>query len=365
MTTKKLGKPSGFTLIELLVVIAIIGVLVGLLLPAVQQAREAARRVSCSNNFKQMGLALHMYENSNRHYPPAFEQWTATEVLQGKAPDGKVAGDTKSDWGVSALLLPNIEQAQLGKEVRNAIASRISYKDQTVAGKLLCSYRVPTLLCPSETQDKVRQSGGVDTYYPTNIGWNRGTGQILPPRAVKTATTPGCNGPFGVNFKGQPRDMIDGLSNTLAAGEKRAYMPYLRDGGSGNTLMEDTPAGRNLATLGGSQKGNSGNTEWCDGRTHQDGLTTTFSPGTLTPNTAGQYTEGDDGDYTSQREGKGAASATSTAHFASVTSRSYHPGVCNGLMMDGSTTSFSQGMDNIAYRALGTRNGNEVVARDQ
>ena len=359
MKTKNPGKPSGFTLIELLVVIAIIGVLVGLLLPAVQQAREAARRVSCSNNFKQMGLALHIYENSNRHYPPAFEQWTAAEISQGKAPAGTAAGDTKSDWGVSALLLPNIEQAQLGAEVRNAIASRISYKDQTVAGKKLCAYRVPTLLCPSETQDKVRLSGGVETYYPTNIGWNRGTGQILPPRAA------GCNGPFGVNFKGQPRDMADGLSNTLAAGEKRAYMPYLRDGGSGNEIMEDTPAGRNLATLGGSQKGNSGNTEWCDGRTHQDGLTTTFSPGTLTPNTAGQYTEGDDGDYTSQREGKGAASASSTAHFASVTSRSYHPGTCNGLMMDGSTTSFSQGMDNVVYRALGTRNGNEVVNRDQ
>jgi len=369
--TKKLSlpaKPAGFTLIELLVVIAIIGVLVGLLLPAVQQAREAARRVSCSNNLKQMGLALHNYENSNRHYPPSFEQWTAAEVSQGKAPAGKVAGDVKSDWGVSALLLPYIEQAVLGAEVRNAIASGISYKEQTIDdgsanGKLLCSYRVDTLLCPSEIQDTVRMDDprGVEepTYYPTNIGWNRGTGQILPPRAA------GCNGPCGVNFKSKPRDMVDGLSNTLAAGEKRAYMPYLRDGGSGNTLMEDTVAGRNLASLGGSQKGNSGNTEWCDGRTHQDGLTTTFAPGTLTPNTAGQYTEGDDGDFTSQREGRGASSATSTAHFASVTSRSYHPGVCNGLMMDGSTSSFRQNMDTIVWRGLGTRNGREIVNRDK
>ena len=112
MKTKNLGKPAGFTLIELLVVIAIIGVLVGLLLPAVQQAREAARRVSCSNNFKQMGLALHNFENGQRHYPVAFETDSA--------------GTQISDWGVSAQLLPFIENAALGAEVRNAIASATS-----------------------------------------------------------------------------------------------------------------------------------------------------------------------------------------------------------------------------------------------
>ena len=112
------GKPSGFTLIELLVVIAIIGVLVGLLLPAVQQAREAARRVSCSNNFKQMGLALHNFENALRHYPPAFEQ--------------DASGNTASDWGVSAQLLPFIEQAALGASVRSAIAASTK---NLVAGK--------------------------------------------------------------------------------------------------------------------------------------------------------------------------------------------------------------------------------------
>jgi len=109
MKTKKLGKPDGFTLIELLVVIAIIGVLVGLFLPAVQQAREAARRVSCSNNFKQMGLALHNYENAN---------CDITQQLSYKTADGSVG----SDWGVSAQLLPFIEQAAL--ELRFALQSQ-------------------------------------------------------------------------------------------------------------------------------------------------------------------------------------------------------------------------------------------------
>ena len=333
MKTKKLGKPDGFTLIELLVVIAIIGVLVGLLLPAVQQAREAARRVSCSNNFKQMGLALHNFENGQRHYPVAFETDSA--------------GTQISDWGVSAQLLPFIENAALGAEVRDAIASATSYSAKQINGKYLCSYRIDTLLCPSEIRDEVRISGGVEKYYPTNIGWNRGTGQILPAKGV------GANGPFGVNFKGRPRDMRDGLSNTLAAGEKKAYMPYKRDGGS----LAAVPALNETASSNttGSQKPDSGNTEWCDGRTHQDGLTTTYPPGSVTPNGGGVL----DGDFTSQREGKG----SNAAAVAIVTSRSYHNGgVCNGLMMDGSTRSTTSTIDGNIWRALGTRAGGEVIS---
>ncbi|HBU38786.1 MAG TPA: prepilin-type cleavage/methylation domain-containing protein [Planctomycetaceae bacterium] len=329
MKTKNLGKPSGFTLIELLVVIAIIGVLVGLLLPAVQQAREAARRVSCSNNFKQMGLALHNYENALREYPAAFVQ--------------NSDGTTGSDWGVSAQLLPFIEQAALGASVREAIAASTSYKDQTVNGKKLCNYRIDTLICPSEINDRPR---GTD-YYPTNIGWNHGTGQILPPGAA------GCNGPFGVNQKSRPRDIRDGMSNTIAAGEKKAFFPYMRDGDNLDTVPALTAT--DLTSLGGDQKGDSGNTEWCDGRTHQDGLTTTFPPNTVT-----KGSHAADSDFTSRREGKGAASLN--AHVAIVTARSYHNGgVTNGLMMDGSTRSFTSTIDGNTYRALGTRNGGEVV----
>lgn len=329
MKTKNLGKSTGFTLIELLVVIAIIGVLVGLLLPAVQQAREAARRVSCSNNFKQMGLALHNFENAIRHYPPAFEQ--------------DASGNTTSDWGVSAQLLPFIEQAALGDSVRSAIAASTSYKDQTVDGKKLCNYRIDTLICPSEINDRPR---GTD-YYPTNIGWNHGTGQILPPGAA------GCNGPFGVNQKSRPRDMRDGMSNTIAAGEKKAFFPYMRDGGGLSAVPALTAT--DMSGLGGSQKDDSGNTEWCDGRTHQDGLTTTFPPNTVTKNSGHA-----DGDFTSQREGKGANSLNDAV--AVVTARSYHTGgITNGLMMDGSTRSFTSNIDGTAYRALGTRAGGEVV----
>ena len=150
--------------------------------------------------------------------------------------------------------------------------------------------------------------------------------------------------------------MRDGLSNTIAAGEKKAFMPYMRDG-SGMTSVPALTA-TDLSGLGGSQKDDSGNTEWCDGRVHQDGLTTTFPPNTVTKNSGHA-----DGDYTSYREGKGASSLS--AHCAAVTSRSYHNGgVCNGLMMDGSTKSFTSTIDGNTYRALGTRAGGEVASAE-
>ena len=98
---------TGFTLIELLVVIAIIAVLIGLLLPAVQAAREAARRVQCTNNLKQIGLAIHNYESSNGCIPPGY---LSAPGVGFKDPD---TGDWGTGWGWLAVLLPGVEQASL------------------------------------------------------------------------------------------------------------------------------------------------------------------------------------------------------------------------------------------------------------
>ena len=94
-----------FTLIELLVVMAIVGILIAMLLPAVQAARESARRTSCSNQMRQVALAVANYEAQNRHFPPSWKS-TAPDA------DGNVNG-----WSALALLLPNLEQAQLVSEV--------------------------------------------------------------------------------------------------------------------------------------------------------------------------------------------------------------------------------------------------------
>jgi prepilin-type N-terminal cleavage/methylation domain-containing protein/prepilin-type processing-associated H-X9-DG protein len=326
------GSFAAFTLIELLVVIAIIGVLVGLLLPAVQQARGAARRMSCGNNFKQMALALHNFENSRRHFPASFETNTI--------------GDDLSDWSVPAKLLPFVEQLSLGDGVRDAIAAGTSYKDMTISGKKICNYRIATLLCPSEIKDEPR---GTD-YYPLNIAINMGTGTILGSGNTSTG-----DGAFGVNFKGQHKFFKDGLSKTLAFAEVKGWTPYVRDGGGLSTVPAGTD-GTALQSLSGSYKADSGHTEWCDGRTHQAGFTTGFTPNSVTP-----VSGGPDGDFVSLREGGGRTGPC----IAVVTSRSYHNGgIVNVAMMDGSIRSFTSDINVTTWRALGTRNGGEVISAD-
>src|SRR5438105_14492662 len=105
--TTPMKRRSGFTLIEVLVVIAIIGVLIGLLIPAVQQVREAASRLRCSNNLHQVGLALQMYHDRNNGFPPGY----LTQV----APDNS---DLGPGWGWAAYLLDDIEQGTIKQQIR-------------------------------------------------------------------------------------------------------------------------------------------------------------------------------------------------------------------------------------------------------
>jgi len=324
------AKP-GFTLIELLVVIAIIAILVALLLPAVQQAREAARRTQCKNNLKQIGIGLANYQETFKYYPMSM----CTDMNFGGTNTGG------GEWSIQARLLPFVEQENL----QDLIDFNQSYGGQLKVK----THRVDTYLCPSETNDMARNgSNGEAAYYPLNYVFNGGTWQVYDP-----AHNMGGDGAFYPNSRLKPRDFKDGTSNTLAFSEVKTFTPYLRDGGNGGLTPPSDPGG--ISSLGGSFKTNSGHTEWVDGRVHQSGFTTAYTPNTLVPHTVNGRIY--DIDYTSCREDK----SCGTFVRAAVTARSFHYETVNALFMDGHVRSISRTINLGIYRALGTRFGDDQV----
>lgn len=322
---------NGFTLVELLVVIAIIGVLVALLLPAVQAAREAARRMSCSNNLKQITLALHNYHDTYRAFPPSAIH-----------PPGIVS----DGWSLQARLLPLLEQANL----QDLINWNLTYAAQTAVAKT----RVPTYLCPSEPKDHERVDGAI-THYPLNYGVNLGTWFLFNP--TNSQSSDGLTGP---NARTSMASLLDGTSNTLAFAEVKAWSPYLRDGGNPSSLgvaIPGSPAA--VVAYGGSFKADSGHTEWVDGRVHQTGVTGTFPPNTKVPYTNSGVLY--DVDFNSSREGK----TTDKPTYAAVTARSYHPGGVGVAMADGSCRFVAETVELLVWRGLSTRSGGEVVQLDK
>ena len=145
-------KPNAaFTLIELLVVIAIIGVLVGLLLPAVQQAREAARRASCVNNLKQIGVGLHNFNSSHEHFPSGV-------MCGGSSPPGGTAVaemGKHGGWAWSAFILEFCDQQSLADDLQVG-KSRVWHDNQQSGRSLISFYLCPSDAAPAENKERVR-----------------------------------------------------------------------------------------------------------------------------------------------------------------------------------------------------------------
>ncbi len=201
----KSDRRVGFTLIELLVVIAIIAILVALLLPAVQQAREAARRSSCKNNLKQIGLALHNYHDTHNVFPPGW--------LQPHNPD--IDGEFGERWGFSVFLLPTLEQSALYDALRvSAPAEPIP-----LANDPRLASAPSVFLCPSDPGGDRNESypDQQGNFYPkSNYPGVHGRGEEV------SIAISGGNGLFGKASRIRMADITDGTSQTFAVGERDA-----------------------------------------------------------------------------------------------------------------------------------------------
>ena len=340
------SRPSkAFTLVELLVVIAIVGILIALLLPGVQAAREAARRSVCSSNLRQLALAMHNFESGHKRFPSSHHK-TYKDVQE-------------AGWSAQARVLPFLEQGQ----AYEFIDFSQGYSDITLPdGSPLSALPIPIYLCPSERNQHIRLDGGIPTYAPLSYGVNLGTWFVWDPAGSGT----GGNGTFYPNHGVSVREIPDGMSATLMLAEVKTHNPYIRN--TGTPSDESMPVNpEDVCTISGSQgsqfKANSGHTEWPDGRAHQTGFTATFRPNTKVRCENGGTTY-DRVDFNSWQEGKGGASNTEKT-YAAVTARSHHPGIVQVALMDGGVRQVTDDVDLAAWQAMATRNGGEVVPLEE
>lgn len=304
----------GFTLIELLVVIAIIGVLVGLLLPAVQQAREAARRMTCVNNLKQTGLAMHSYYDSNRQLPSGY-------ISPGTSAADPSASETAKGYAWGFVLLPYMEQSSLFDSIDQTGEAVGTSNEAKAAEANLGGYRCPTDTAPVSFSVN-NGSGTVDlptSNYVAVLGWNN----------VTTEAGQG-NGVFFRNSDIQFRDIRDGLSTTICVGERKHIHDFFDQGpyAANSTWYAAVPgvlrnAGMTMMPM------------------MKEG------PGSLVLGHVGQ---------SGMMSGKTPNHTNHIVHFSSS-----HFGGVAFLLCDGSTHIIRDNIDYQLFKAIGTRAGGEVT----
>lgn len=307
--------------------IAIIGVLVAMLLPAIQSVREAARRTQCANRLRQLSLAVLHYESIHSYFPTSFD------VQPGEIKRGS--------WSIHSKLLPLMEQAN----VESKIDFDTDWHDQLETG--VHAFGAPVLSCPSDINGGNRIRDGVTYVHSTSYGFNMGTWFIYDPITGETG-----NGAFTVGKPMSHSSIRDGLSNTLCATDVKAFTSYIRNANSFDSSLPNSVTHFQSASgqlkLGSGIQRNTGHSVWTDGRVHHAGMTVTFTPNSVVP----YVSEGQeyDIDFNSQQEGRDLSNPT----YAAVTSRSWHAGGVNVARMDGSVAFLSDNVEVEAWRAAGS-----------
>jgi prepilin-type N-terminal cleavage/methylation domain-containing protein/prepilin-type processing-associated H-X9-DG protein len=294
-----------FTLIELLVVISIIGVVIALLLPAVQAAREAARRAQCINNLKQLGVALHTYESASRAFPPGYVSRFDTS-----------GNDTGPGWGWAAMLLPQFEQ----KPLFDAVNFNLAIED--VANSTSRLTRMTGFLCPSD-------SAPLTWWAVTRDASGAPVQNICEVAAVSYigmygTSDPGIDGD-GIFFRDGNigiSNITDGTTQTIAAGERAYALGVATWVGSvtGTSLFPLTNDGVGYPRL-------------------------ESAPGMILGHAGGNLGPGDPGGEVNQFY-------------------SHHPAGVNFLFADGHVAFLKTAMSHQVFRALATRAGGEAISGD-
>jgi prepilin-type N-terminal cleavage/methylation domain-containing protein/prepilin-type processing-associated H-X9-DG protein len=317
----------GFTLIELLVVIAIIAILISLLLPAVQAAREAARRIQCVNNLKQIGLALHNYHSQQNVFPPGYLSLRDPVNFDNDGPG----------WGWLARCLNQIEQAPLYNSINFVVGI------ETSGNRTARSTLVPSFLCPSDawridaftvvdsTTTNTAPGAPICAVASSNYVGSVGTGDpsSLYPYIIDDDNGPpgrdNGNGIFFRNASVTIAQVLDGTSQTFAAGERSQNLS--RASWTGAVTNASVP----LVALQGEEG--------------------------LDPEGGGALVLSHTG------EGHGPNSPSGLAHADQYWS--LHPGGANFVFTDGSVRFIKEQVGFRIFQALATRQGGEVLSADQ
>lgn len=350
---------TAFTLIELLVIIAIIAVLISLLLPAVQSAREAARRASCVNNLKQIGLGMHNYESALGVFPP------------GRI-NTYVAGNGHC-WSALSQILSFMEQQNLFNTMNFSMNPDPDYRTTSaVANKTVSVTQLNFFLCPSDPGPASVQVGG-GLYAAHNYFLNVGSGYAVVQNPTTGAIPP--NGIFFENSAVRLAMITDGTSQTVAISESLHSQLGAPTGFSSSAAFGQDKLGGFVIT-GNNTAGNGPPiTSDADYALRCQ----VASPPGFQPTRGVKWMYGAPGHsmYNHRRppndknvdcRGGLPHSDKSAADWANlslnITSRSRHPGGAHSLLCDGSVKFVKDSISPGAWQALGSRNGGEVVSAD-